>query len=841
MLRSPISQFVSFFIRNASTIEMKCRFRFIITAAFVCHLLLLPPLVTSQLRPNESASPFPDIPHAQMEQDISWSAITQELDGPMMKLHGKAQIHYGAFDLHADEMTYNRDTGEATMDGNVVLDGGPNDEHISASRGEYNLQSEAGSFENVHGSVGMRLKGARLMLTSSTPFVFSGKTVRKTGPDHFLVYDGTITTCELPKPKWQFYAHEVKVEVGGNASIYRSTFRIEGVPILYFPFATHPVEKSPRHTGFLVPNIGRSSTKGNILGESVFWAINRSLDATLGTEYFSTRGWAPQGDFRARPSDNSFLDVNFFSVLDRGLNGVKQGGAEVLLNGEDTFAHNFRGVADIDYLNSFVFRLAFNDVFTQAVNSEVKSDAFLSNTTGGYFYNFSVRRYQNFESTTPGDLITILHAPGLDLSSVDHEIGKSPFYWSYDGAAEGLSRSEPGFRTAPLVGRFDASPHVSLPLKLDGWSIRADAGVRDTLYTEQLLAFGEVGTPRSSVIDRKALVATVEVRPPSLEKVFDGQALGRKWKHVIEPRIVYNYVTGINNFDRIVRFDERDVLSDTNEVEYSIVNRLYAKSVSLPGANCEQANKAGMPTLLVGGPMPTNSVPWQRQRQPDASACPPGQQTREIITWELAQKYFLDPTFGGALVPGRPNVFTSTLDLTGIAFLTQPTHLSPLISRLRIQTSARSDLEWDVDYDFKQSQINTSTALLNYHFGEVTLGGGDAFLQAASGVVSQSDVIPGLTSATSEQSYNQFRVVLGYGHPNKRGFSGAANIGFDANLYALQYGSIQTAYNWDCCGVDLEYRRFALGSVRNENQFRFTFALANIGAFGNLRKQERLF
>jgi LPS-assembly protein len=179
--------------------------------------------------------------------------------------------------------------------------------------------------------------------------------------------------------------------------------------------------------------------------------------------------------------------------------------------------------------------------------------------------------------------------------------------------------------------------------------------------------------------------------------------------------------------------------------------------------------------------------------------------------------------------------------LTGIAFLTQPTHLSPLISRLRIQTSARSDLEWDIDYDFKQSQINTSTALLNYHFGEVTLGGGDAFLQAASGVVSQSDVVPGLTSATSEQSYNQFRVVLGYGHPNKRGFSGAANIGFDANLNALQYGSIQTAYNWDCCGVDLEYRRFALGSVRNENQFRFTFALANIGAFGNLRKQERLF
>jgi LPS-assembly protein len=823
---------------------MKFRLRFLITAALVCHALLRPPLVTSQLRasPDEPIltqnSTPPNAP-SQTFQGFSWSAITQELDGPVIKLNGEAQIHYGTFILHADEMSYNRDSGDATVDGNVVLDGGPNDEHITASHGTYNIQSEVGRFENVQGTIGMRVKGSRLILTSPTPFVFSGKSVRKTGPDHYVVYDGTITTCELPRPKWQFYAHKVVVEVGGNASIYRSTFRIDGIPILYLPFATHPIERSPRHSGFLVPNIGRSSTKGNILGESVFWAINRSMDATLGAEYFSTRGWAPQGSFRARPSDTSFLDLTFFSVLDRGLKGVDQSGAEVRLNAESAFAHNFRGVANIDYLNSFVFRLAFNDVFTQAVNSEVKSDAFLSNTTRGYFYNGSVRRYQNFESTTLGDQITILHAPGVELSSVDHQIGKSPLYWSYDGAAEGLSRSEPTFRTAPLVGRFDAAPNLSLPLKFRGWSLRPDFEIRNTIYTEQLLPFGEVGTPKSSVIDRKAWEGSVELRPPALERVFDREALGRKWKHVIEPRIVYNYITGVNNFSRIVRFDERDVLSNTNEVEYSVVNRLYAKSKPATH-DCEPE---GMPTLLVGGPVTAATVPWDRAEPSAATLCQPEQQTREVVTWELAQKYFLDPTFGGALVPGQPNVLSTTLDLTGIAFLTAPRHLSPLISRLRIQNSDHTDLEWDFDYDFKQRRINTSTALLNFRFGQFTVGGGDAFLQTASGTqVSQIDTLPAVTASTSsEQSFNQFRVVLGYGHPDKRGFSGATNIGFDANLNALQYGSIQTAYNWDCCGVDLEYRRFALGSVRNENQFRFTFALANIGAFGNLRRRERLF
>ena len=69
----------------------------------------------------------------------------------------------------------------------------------------------------------------------------------------------------------------------------------------------------------------------------------------------------------------------------------------------------------------------------------------------------------------------------------------------------------------------------------------------------------------------------------------------------------------------------------------------------------------------------------------------------------------------------------------------------------------------------------------------------------------------------------------------------AGNLGFDANLGFLQYSAVQLAYNWDCCGLSVEYRRFALGSVRNENQFRFNFALANIGSFGNLRRQEKLF
>jgi LPS-assembly protein len=56
----------------------------------------------------------------------------------------------------------------------------------------------------------------------------------------------------------------------------------------------------------------------------------------------------------------------------------------------------------------------------------------------------------------------------------------------------------------------------------------------------------------------------------------------------------------------------------------------------------------------------------------------------------------------------------------------------------------------------------------------------------------------------------------------------------------MQYSQTQVTYNTDCCGFSVQYRRFNLG-VRDESQFRVSFAVANIGTFGTLKRQERIF
>ena len=244
--------------------------------------------------------------------------------------------------------------------------------------------------------------------------------------------------------------------------------------------------------------------------------------------------------------------------------------------------------------------------------------------------------------------------------------------------------------------------------------------------------------------------------------------------------------------------------------------------------------------------------PWQRedvQNQP----CPKTPAVREVLSWRIAQKYFLDPEFGHALISGQTNVLATTTDFAGIAFLTDRRLWSPIISRLRIQTSPRSEAEWNLDYDFKKGRIDSSTAIVSYHFGDFTVGGSDNLLRtlpvalSKPGVkLSPMDLVrvppPKTLPKLSPADYHQFRVLLGYGSATKRGWSALTNFGFDANAGYLQYGSAQTTYNWNCCGVSLEYRRIVLSSVgRNENEYLFRFNLANLGGFGNLRKQEPAF
>src|SRR5258708_37195304 len=104
------------------------------------------------------------------------------------------------------------------------------------------------------------------------------------------------------------YADKFMVDMDSKkARAQNSTFKLMNMPLLYLPYVTHPVDSGGRQTGFLIPTPGYSSTKGFIIGEEIYWAINRSTDLPAGTAHFSFRGCPQSPTFRSRGLGNAFV------------------------------------------------------------------------------------------------------------------------------------------------------------------------------------------------------------------------------------------------------------------------------------------------------------------------------------------------------------------------------------------------------------------------------------------------------------------------------------------------------------------------------------------------------
>ncbi len=804
----------------------------------VRHPQVMAQEVTTQATPagefpnGPEAEPYPVaqvVPGTESTTRVTIDSDTQSKVGTKFILDGNVVLTYGDRRVEADHAEYDSESGEVTANGHLVATGGKNNEIIHASHGTLNVKDETGRFYDVSGSVGMKQSGLRLVYANGNPFLFTGRLVVKTGPQSYEVFDGTVTSCQLPRPDWVLAAGKFSVD-SEKARASNSVFRLLNIPLLYLPYVTHPVDQADRQSGFLIPIISESSTKGLVLGEELYWVINRSMDVTVGAEYFSKRGWSESAAFRYRGLGSDFVTARYRGLLDRGYTTggvyVNQGGQDVTFSGRHDFDAQTRVAADVEYLSSYTYREAFTENFNQAVSTDILSIAYGVHEADGVEAAVRADRYQGLKrvptATASGEQVRIFHVPSLDLTTTDHGLGTTGLQWSLESSAAGLKRVEPFFVTSGVVERFDLHPQVAYPISGGGWSMRPSVGVRETVYSRSRIptAVGQPTLESTNAVNRADFEAQVDIRPPVLERTFDSgwvrNLFGRDVKHTIEPELKYRYVTGVGNFNNLLRFDAVDVVSDTNELEYGVTQRLFLKQ-QVSARPCLAEETAPERVKDEGD-------------EPEVKGCG----HREWMSWHVAQKYFFNPSFGGAVVNGRRNILDTTLDFSGIAFLTEAREISPLISRLKVRPTDRVGVEWDFDLDTGAKKFTSNNVLVDVHAGPVFGGLSYARLNAPGRAYTE-----GIPSATSD--FSQLRFLLGYGTPTKKGLSMAANAGLDLKLDSVQYGALETSYNWDCCGLSVEYRKYELGSVRNENVYRFNFTLANIGTAGNLRRAERLF
>src|SRR6185437_14301090 len=206
-------------------------------------------------------------------------------------------------------------------------------------------------------------------------FLMTGKKLLKKGPDSYEMFGGSMTSCRLPDPHWRILAPHILVD-DGRARAWNSNFRLLGYPILYLPYVTHAVDTSGRQSGFLIPELEiGSAIKGTVIGDSYYWAINRSADLTVGLQYYSLRGFEQSADFRYRGRGNNMVHGRYDGLEDRGLAPLytNQGGQDTLITARHDWTAYTRAVINGEYLSSYAYRQVFSENFSQAVSSEVKS------------------------------------------------------------------------------------------------------------------------------------------------------------------------------------------------------------------------------------------------------------------------------------------------------------------------------------------------------------------------------------------------------------------------------------------------------------------------------------
>jgi LPS-assembly protein len=755
---------------------------------------------------------------------ITVESTRQSASGPenarVVVYEGNVDVRIGTYRLQADKVTVYEAENRVVAEGSVVFDQA-DQQRITGSRGEWNYRTKTGYFVNSTGFTNQTQDGTRIYFTADR--------VEKISLDTIVATNVQVTACDEDVPKWSFHASKAKIKTGDRVRVYSPKLRLKDIPVFYLPYASVSIKPRDRASGFLTPTFGGSGAKGFRLSSAYYQTLGRSADFTFRSDVYTQRGLGFGGDLRTRANSRSYLNVGFYAVKDRIFGPAAddahpdQGGSSFYVEGVHYFKNGFIAASDVNITSNLAFRQVFSDNIQQAISPEETSQVFINKDHDEYSFNFLARTQV---TSLTNARIRIRQLPSISIDKrpgILNFLKKLPVYFSFSGEADGVSRKETvedavqfvndvggnPIISPSIVQRLDLHPRFELPLYFAGWSITASGAGRVTYYSNSM-------TPNTrDVLSRNITRGygefELDVRPPALAKDFHRKG-SFFFRHLIEPYVVYRRLAGINNFDRIIRFDYIDAIADTNEIEFGISNRFFTRR------STENVSDAAVKAN-------------ERETRPLLSSQP-----YEALTITLRGKYFFDPFFGGALVPGQRNQFYPINTLSGFVYGGVPRRFSPVNvdARYRPRRDLFVDLRTDLDtHGGGMRSMSTTFGLARSVVQVFQSFYYTRAIELAPSLAGFADP-RGFEAGTLRGSQWSPSVFLG---DRERGLFGGASFFFDFQKRpgrgdsSLISSTMTLGHTWDCCAVTGQFSTFNVG-LRKENRVVFSFRLNGIGSFG---------
>ena len=463
---------------------------------------------------------------------------------------------HGDLKFQGDRVEVDLTTKIVTARGNVVLDQGP--KRITAETLVFDMDSETGKFSEAKAYV-------------DPDIYFNGAEIEKVGDDIYVLRDGVVTSCSGDVPVWSFKAGKIRINADGYTKIKHTSMRFKKLPMLYLPYMMYPSNQE-RKSGFLFPNIGYSDRRGYLLGLAYYQTLGESYDATLLADVYGEDFFGLGAEFRYQPTNGTGGQFEGYAIDDPVLDERRW--KATLTHTTTDLPKGLRGVVRIIQISDFNFFRDFERNFSQISQRRLNSAAYLTGNWGSHSFNFVLDELETLIRSNVTQ--TQRQLPEVEYFLRPTKLFGLPVYLDLASSAHYFQAERTGFEKV-TYGRADLAPQLTVPLSYWPWlSAKVSAGGRATYYEDSLNTAGNALSGES--LTRTYPFGDLSIIGPSFSRIFDKKiGVFGKFKHIIEPRISYEFVGEPSNQNQVPIFDSIDNVRKQSIVTYALVNRLLAK------------------------------------------------------------------------------------------------------------------------------------------------------------------------------------------------------------------------------------------------------------------------
>ncbi len=417
-----------------------------------------------------------------------------------------------------------------------------------------------------------------------------------------------FTTCPADNTDWELRARDINLDVnGGVGTAHGVKLAFKGVPILYAPYFTFPLNDE-RKSGFLTPSISERDRTGLDISVPYYLNLAQNYDLTLDPRYMSKRGIQLRSDFRyLLPTSEGALAFEYLPHDDNAQRTRRY----VKFNHATEFGDHKQWsiLSGIEEVSDDAY---FEDLGSSlSITSQTHLDRFLD--INYYAPNWSMlTRFQNYQ--TIDALLTDEERPyerAPQMLFTGRWLGR---VLAFDSNTELVDFQ----RNVGVTGwRLDTTQEISLRFARGGMYLTPAVAFRGTTYSLDHVAPGGDASPSRAL----------PITSLDMGMKFERETTSRRWTQTLEPRLLYVQVpyrdqSALPVFDTILpdfnliqlfrkyQFVGPDRIADTDQFSFGVTSRLIdpdsgrervtatlgqtrylrAQHVALPGAQLNDAN-----------------------------------------------------------------------------------------------------------------------------------------------------------------------------------------------------------------------------------------------------------